>query len=64
MNRRNKVQKQDERAVESMIKCGLSLEAVCESFPKFDKSEIEGIYSRIKGMDISYEVPEIKRNCS
>ncbi|MCR5001152.1 MAG: hypothetical protein K6A71_05085 [Lachnospiraceae bacterium] len=58
------MQKQDERAVESMIKCGLSLEAVCESFPKFDKSEIEEMYNRIKGMDNSYEAPEIKRNCS
>ena len=58
------MQKQDERAVESMIKCGLSLKAVCESFPKFDKSEIEEMYNRIKGMDNSYEAPEIKRNCS
>ncbi len=58
------MQKQDERAVESMIKCGLSLEAVCESFPKFDKSEIEEMYNRIKGMDNSYEATEIKRNCS
>lgn len=58
------MQKQDERAVESMIKCGLSLEAVCESLPKFDKSEIEEMYNRIKGMDNSYEAPEIKRNCS
>ena len=58
------MQKQDERAVESMIKCGLSLEAVCESFPKFDKSEIEEMYNHIKGMDNSYEAPEIKRNCS
>ena len=58
------MQKQDERAVESMVKCGLSLEAVYESFPKFNKSEIEEIYNRIKGMDNSYEAPEIKRNCS
>jgi len=58
------MQKQDERAVESMVKCGLSLEAVYESFPKFNKSEIEEIYNRIKDMDTSYEVPKIKRNCS
>lgn len=58
------MQKQDERAVESMVKCGLSLEAVYESFPKFNKSEIEEIYNRIKDMDTSYEVPEIKINCS
>lgn len=32
------MQKQDERAVESMIKCGLSLEAVCESFPSLRSS--------------------------
>ena len=58
------MQKQDERAVESMIKCGLSFEAVCESFPKFDPSEIKELYDKIKEIDTSQEAPEIKRNCS
>lgn len=58
------MQKQDERAVESMVKCGLSLEAVCESFPQFDKTEIKEVFDRIKGDDTSYKVPEMKRNCS
>ena len=38
------MQKQDERAVESMIRCGLNLEAVFESFPQFDKFEIKELY--------------------
>lgn len=58
------MQKQDERAVESMIKCGLSFEAVCESFPKFDPHEIKEIYDTIKGTEASYEAPDIKMNCS
>ena len=58
------MQKQDERAVESMVKCGLPLEAVYESFPQFVKDEIKEIFDRIKGEDISHEVPEMKRNCS
>ncbi len=58
------MQKQDERAVESMVKCGLPLEAVCESFPQFDKTEIKEVFDRVKGEDTSYEVPKMKRNCS
>ena len=58
------MQKQDERAVESMVKCGLSLEAVCDSFPQFAADEIKEIFDRIKGEDASCEVPEMKRNCS
>ena len=58
------MQKQDERAVESMIKCGLNFEAVCESFPKFDPKEIKEIYDKTKGTDISYEIPDTKINCS
>ena len=58
------MQKQDERAVESMVKCGLALEAVCENFPQFDKTEIKEIFNRIKGEYTSYEVPDMKRNCS
>ncbi len=58
------MQKQDERAVESMVKCGLPLESVCESFPQFDKTEIKEVFDRIKEEDTSYEVPEMKRNCS
>jgi hypothetical protein len=58
------MQKQDERAVESMINCGLSFESVCESFPKFDPSEIKEIYDKTKETDTYHEAPEIKRNCS
>jgi hypothetical protein len=47
-----------------MIKCGLSFEAVCESFPKFDPSEIKEIYDKTKETDTYHEAPEIKRNCS
>ena len=58
------MQKQDERAVESMVKCGLPLDAVCESFPQFDKNEIREVFDRIKGDDTSYGIPDMKRNCS
>ncbi len=44
-----KMQKQDERAVESMVRCGLSFEAVCDSFPQFAPDEIKEIFDRIKG---------------
>ncbi len=58
------MQKQDERAVESMINCGLSFESVCESFPKFDPEEIKEIYDKTKGTETSYAAPDIKMNCS
>ena len=58
------MQKQDERAVESMVKCGLPLEAVYESFPQFAKDEIKEIFDRIKGEDTSHEVLGMKMNCS
>ena len=59
------MQKQDERAVESMIKCGLSLEAVYESFPQFDKAEIKELFDKVKGMTGSpKDVIQTKMNCS
>ena len=59
------MQKQDERAVESMIKCGLSLEAVYESFPQFDKTEIKELFDKVKGIaDSKEDAIQMKMNCS
>lgn len=59
------MQKQDERAVESMIKCGLSLEAVYESFPQFDKAEIKELFDKVKGIaDSKEDAIQMKMNCS
>ena len=58
------MQKQDERAVETMIKCGLSLEAVFDSFPQFDKSEIKELFNKEKNIVSSYDSTRIKVNCS
>ena len=41
--------KQDEKAVESMCQCGLSLDAITTCFPHFSKKEIKEIYNRVKG---------------
>lgn len=41
--------KQDERAVESMCQCGLSFDAIASCFPHFPKKEIKVIYDRVKG---------------
>lgn len=45
------MKEQDIRAVESMCRCGLSLEGILESFPKFPKEEVTAIYERFKGAD-------------
>ncbi len=43
--------RQDEKAVESMCQCGLSLDAIMTCFPHFSKKEIREIYNRVKGID-------------
>ncbi len=59
------MREQDKRAVESMCRCGLSLEGILESFPGFPKDEITAIYEQMKGTESSREeAPEIKMNCS
>ncbi len=57
--------KQDMRAVESMIRCGLDFEGVCDSFPSIDRDEIEKVYVDFKlMMGEVVEVPVLKVNCS
>ena len=40
---------QDKRAVEGMARCGINLEGLCTSFPKFPREEIEKIPHIING---------------
>ncbi len=45
------MKEQDIRAVESMCRCGLSLEGILESFPNFPKEEVTAIYKKFKGAE-------------
>ncbi len=58
--------KQDERAVESMCRCGLSLDAIVTCFPQFTKKEIKTIFDRVKEgpEDQSDDSNQISMNCS
>lgn len=38
------MREQDKRAVEGMAWCGISLEGLIETFPKFPAKEVEAIY--------------------
>ena len=57
---------QDRRAVEGMARCGIDLEGLCASFPKFSKEEVKEIYVQTRKSigGWSSPVPEIKKNCS
>ncbi len=48
--------KHDELAVESMCKCGMSLETLYTCFPQFSRKEIKAIFERTK--DTSDFVPK------
>lgn len=41
------MKEQDKRAVESLCRCGMSLEGVIGSFPSFPKEEIEAVYRSV-----------------
>ncbi len=41
------MKEQDMRAVESLCRCGMSLEGVIGSFPSFPKEEIEAVYNSV-----------------
>lgn len=59
------MKEQDKRAVESMCRCGLSLEGVIDVFPMFPKEEIAEIYESIKGLSTGTgREPDISINCS
>ena len=57
---------QNKRAVEGMARCGIDLEGLCASFPKFSKEEVEEIYVQTRKSigAWSSSTPEIKKNCS
>ena len=59
------VNEQDRRTVEGMARCGIDLEGLCASFPKFSKEEIEEIYIRTRKSIGAWSspAPEIKKNC-
>ena len=42
---------QDKRAVETMCRCGLSLEGVFKMFQIFAPEEVESIYQSIRGAE-------------
>ena len=57
---------QDKRADEGMARCGIDLEGLCASFPKYPRDEIKKIYNATResiGL-CSAPAPEIKRNCT
>ena len=41
------MKEQDKRAVESLCRCGMSLESVISSFPHFSKADIEAVYNSV-----------------
>ncbi len=57
--------KHDEIAVESMCKCGMSLETLYTCFPQFSKKEIKDIYERsLEASDNDGDSLQISINCS
>ena len=55
---------QDKRAVESMCKCGLDLDALFDSFPSLDRTEVEAVYDAVRVAESVVEIPVLKMNCS
>lgn len=58
------MKEQDERAVEGMVRCGISLEGLLEAFPKFPTDEIIAVYYEINKTKTTTEAVNIKMNCS
>ena len=59
------MKEQDKRAVESLCRCGMSLEGVMSSFPHFPKEEIEAVYNRVnKKKPDADESIGVSINCS
>lgn len=55
---------QDKRAVEGMANCGISLDDLKKTFPKFPSSEVEAIYNKVKKLRLGNADIGIKTNCS
>ena len=59
------MQEQDERAVESMCRCGLDLEGVINVFPSLPREEIAAVYKSVRGRDTDANgKSSISINCS
>ena len=56
---------QDKRAVEGLARCGISLEGLCDAFPKFPTDEVREIYREIHRDFIPrVDMVTMKVNCS
>lgn len=56
---------QDQRAVESMCRCGLDLQGVISLFPMFREKDVIEIFESIKGQDTgSHDNSGVSINCS
>ena len=55
---------QDKRAVEGMANCGISLDDLKKTFPKFPSHEVEAIYNKVKKLRLGSTDICIKTNCS
>lgn len=55
---------QDKRAVEGMANCGISLEDLKKTFPKFPATEVEEVYNKVKKLRLGNTDIGIKTNCS
>lgn len=58
------MKEQDKRAVEGMVRCGISLEGLIDAFPGFPKEEVTEIYNDIHRSEINISNTAIKMNCS
>lgn len=58
------MKEKDKRAVEGMVRCGISLEGLIDAFPSFPKEEVMAIYEGIHNSEISMNTVTIKMNCS
>lgn len=56
----------DSKVIEGMCACGMSLEALYKSFPKFDREDIKSVYDNYQSSMGQYveEPTNISMNCS
>ena len=59
----NTMNKQNWRAVETMVLSGLDIEALCAVFLGFDEEAIKRVYESVKGVTEAERAP-VKVNCS
>ena len=54
---------QDKRAVEQMARCGIDLEGLYKSFPKFPPEDIKEIYTNFRKMDTNVVIEQDIKCC-